>query len=68
MSKNVSVANPKRGQEETHDEWFRAEVEKTVAGLKDGSVQRISEAEHDRRWREKRKRLLAAGGKLNDEA
>jgi hypothetical protein len=47
-----------------HDAWIRSEVEKTLKGLKDGSVGVTAEDEHDRRWREKRAAMLATSRKL----
>jgi hypothetical protein len=46
-----------------HDAWFREEIEKTIEGLRNGSVALIPEDEHDRRWQEKRAELLAASRK-----
>lgn len=42
-----------------HDAWFRAEVQKTLDALDEGSLGLVSEEEHERRWRRKRAELLA---------
>lgn len=42
-----------------HDAWFRAEVQKTLDGIDDGTVPLISDEEHKKRWQEKRAELLA---------
>lgn len=45
-----------------HDAWFRAEVQKTLDGIADGTVRMISDEEHKRRWKERRAELLARAG------
>jgi hypothetical protein len=42
-----------------HDAWFRAEVQKTLDGIADGTVGFISDEEHKARWQKKRAELLA---------
>jgi hypothetical protein len=46
-----------------HDAWFRAEVQKTLDGIADGTVGFISDEEHRSRWQKKRAELLARVGR-----
>jgi hypothetical protein len=63
MTNKPIAADVTPDHEETHDEWFRHQVEQTLAGIKSGSVTFISEEEHTRRWAARRKELLAAAGR-----
>jgi len=42
-----------------HDKWFRNEVQKALDGIADGSMQLISQEEHDKTWQKKRAELQA---------
>jgi Arc/MetJ-type ribon-helix-helix transcriptional regulator len=44
---------------EEHDLWFRAEVQKTLSGLADGTVEILNDEEHRQR-REQRRAVIQA--------
>jgi hypothetical protein len=63
MSRNNQVPISSQAAERDHDEWFRSEVQKTLDGLKDGSVKVVSEDEHDRRWLAQRATFISRAHK-----
>ncbi len=44
-----------------HDGWFRAQVQKTLDGIREGRVGVIPAEQHDARWRRRRAGLCARG-------
>lgn len=46
-----------------HDRWFRAEIEKTLSGLADGTIATVPQEDHEARWRKRRTELLSRAGR-----
>lgn len=60
QTQNVLWAPPgNECSEEEHDRWFRAEVQKTLVGLSDGTVGVLSDEEHKKR-RDQRLAIIRA--------
>lgn len=59
-----TAARQRRAHEAAeHDKWFRAEVQKTLDGIANGTVETVSHEEHTARWHKKRAELLARIGR-----